>query len=42
MTKSLLKEYNPDKSLYTHIFKRKRKSKMQQKIRVSFKAQTLN
>lgn len=38
MNESLLKEYNPDKSLYTYIFKRKRKPKMQQKIRVSFKA----
>jgi len=42
MNESLLKEYNPDKSLYTYVFKRKRKPKMQQKIRVSFKAQTLS
>ena len=38
MNESLLKEYNPGTSLYTYIFKRKRKPKMQQKIRVSFKA----
>lgn len=42
MNESLLKEYTPDKSFYTYVFKRKRKPKMQQKIRESFKAQTLS